>query len=429
MLRRAVVRVAVPSRTVLRAGGAPRRALSSAGVVGTGPVWTDDTYPVPGCALPPLEPLPAATSADVCVIGLGGSGLSCVQEMVRRAPTAKIVGIDAGASVAAGAAGANGGFLLAGLAEFYHDVIPLVGRRRAQRIYHATLAELERMKEEHPHAVRLVGSLRVASDAAEEEDCRRQLAAMQADQLPVEWYEGPEGVGLLIPTDGGFHPMRRVRTILGRVRQSDAAKEGRVRLHTSTSVTSLEARADGVTVHTPRGRIECRSVAVCVDGLLDLLLPELAASNGGPVKTARLQMLTTAPTNEVALPRPVYSRYGFDYWQQLPDGRVALGGCRDKFEGAEWTTSTQVTSDIQHAMEQLLRTRVGVKTAPVTHRWAASVAYTTTGLPFLGEVRPNVWAAGAYSGTGNLIGALCGRALAAQLVANDPSGVHLFTQP
>jgi len=50
--------------------------------------------------------------------------------------------------------------------------------------------------------------------------------------------------------------------------------------------------------------------------------------------------------------------------------------------------------------------------APITHRWAATVSYSATGLPVLEEVRPGVVATGAYSGTGNVVGALCGRAAA-----------------
>jgi glycine/D-amino acid oxidase-like deaminating enzyme len=45
----------------------------------------------------------------------------------------------------------------------------------------------------------------------------------------------------------------------------------------------------------------------------------------------------------------------------------------------------------------------------------------------LAEVAPGVWACGAYSGTGNVIGALCGQA-AAQLALTGNSGIApLFT--
>ena len=75
---------------------------------------------------------------------------------------------------------------------------------------------------------------------------------------------------------------------------------------------------------------------------------------------------------------------------------------------------------MQQAIEDLVRTRLGVSAA-ITHRWAASVGFTPDGLPYVGEVRPGVWAAGGYCGTGNLIGALCGRALATAVLGGDPS--------
>jgi glycine/D-amino acid oxidase-like deaminating enzyme len=51
-------------------------------------------------------------------------------------------------------------------------------------------------------------------------------------------------------------------------------------------------------------------------------------------------------------------------------------------------------------------------TASVTHRWAAAVSYTGNGLPVIAEARPRVWALGGYCGTGNLVGAVAGRAVA-----------------
>jgi glycine/D-amino acid oxidase-like deaminating enzyme len=59
--------------------------------------------------------------------------------------------------------------------------------------------------------------------------------------------------------------------------------------------------------------------------------------------------------------------------------------------------------------------------APITHRWAACAAYTETGLPILEQVREHVWALGGYSGTGNVIGALCARAVVAAAVEGDPA--------
>jgi glycine/D-amino acid oxidase-like deaminating enzyme len=167
-------------------------------------------------------------------------------------------------------------------------------------------------------------------------------------------------------------------------------------------------------VVTTSGAVSCGAVVVAVDGRLDLLLPELA----GAVRTVRLQMLGTAPTDQVRVPRPVYLRGGYEYWQQLPDGRLAVGGFRDVGGEAEETNDAAPAEPVQSALERLLRTRLGV-TAPVTHRWAASVGYTRTGLPYLGQAREGVWAAGGYCGTGNVVGALCGRAAAARALGQE----------
>ena len=130
-------------------------------------------------------------------------------------------------------------------------------------------------------------------------------------------------------------------------------------------------------------------------------------------------MLATAATTEALLPCPVSSRYGYDYWQQLPGGAIALGGGRDQALEYEWTTSRDPTTLVQAYLEKLLRTQLKVK-APITHRWAANVSYSSSALPIFKQVRRNVWAIGGYSGTGNTIGALCGRA-AARVACGEPS--------
>jgi gamma-glutamylputrescine oxidase len=359
------------------------------------PVWDDHDW----THLPTPD---GDVSADVCVVGLGGSGLTCAGELLRRGVS--VVGIDAG-HVAAGAAGRNGGFLLAGAYDFYHDAVKRHGRERARRIYRLTMDEIRRIAAETPEAVRITGSLRIADTPDEVEDCRAQLAALHADDLPAEWYDGAEGSGLLLPTDGAFNPLLRCRVLARRAMDAGA------RLYEHAPAVQIRPGE----VRTPAGTVRCEKVIVAVDGRLERIFPELE----GRVRTARLQMLATAPTDEVRLPRPVYARWGYEYWQQLPDGRIALGGFRDQGGEGEWTEDTDPCDAIQARLETLLRERIGVG-APVTHRWAASVGFTPTGLPVLEEVRPGAWAAGGYSGTGNVIGALCGRA-AAELATEGAS--------
>ena len=360
----------------------------------TEPLWEDGDW----SRLPALT---GTATAEVCVVGLGGSGLTAVHELLDRG--ASVVGVDAGL-VAGGAAGRNGGFLLGGLADPYDQVVARLGRDRARVLHALTLEELDRVAAATPEAVRRVGSLRIEETGTGLAECAAQASALRADGFAVEEHDGPEGQGLLFPDDAAMQPLRRCRSL---ARQ--AISRG-AQLHEQSAVTSISPGR----VVTTRGRVECAAVVVAVDGRLDLLLPELA----GTVRTVRLQMIGTAPTDEVEVPRPVYLRGGYEYWQQLPDGRVVLGGFRDVGGDLEETVQDEPAEPVQAALERLLRERLRVS-ARITHRWAASVGYTDTGLPFLGQVRDRVWAAGGYCGTGNLVGALCGRAAAARALGQD----------
>ncbi|MEO7360116.1 MAG: FAD-binding oxidoreductase [Gemmatimonadaceae bacterium] len=370
--------------------GASNASASAANI----PVWDDGAWQT----LPRLD---GDVRCGTCVIGLGGSGLTAIGELLSRGED--VIGIDAH-DVGAGAAGRNGGFLLAGAYDFYHDAVRLHGPKRARSIYDATLQEMARIAAATPDCVRFVGSRRLAADDAEIADCRKQMRVMRADGLEVEWYEGDDGIGLTLASDAACNPLVRCRTLALQAIANGA------RLFSRSSVTHLQNGR----VETATGTIRCQRIIVAVDGKLELLLPELV----GRVRTARLQMLATAPTPERIVPCPMYYREGFEYWQQAPDGSIALGGFRDRAGEGEWTPDTTPANPVQAMLEQFLREHLGVQ-AEITHRWAASAAYSDTGLPLVEETRDAVWVIGGYSGTGNVIGALCGRAIVALALDGD----------
>jgi glycine/D-amino acid oxidase-like deaminating enzyme len=352
------------------------------------PVWDDRPWH-------PLPALDGTVEADVCVVGLGGSGLATIHELLDLGVT--VVGLEKD-RVGGGATGRNGGFFLAGTPDFHHRAVAELGATRAEALYRLTLEQIDRMWLETPAAVRVTGSLRLAVDEAEVEDCRRQLAAMEAAKLPVETYAGAEGHGLLFPRDACGDPLRRARTLAGRARMRGA------RLYEGSPGTSVNPHQ----VDSPRGAVRCQTIIVAVDGNLSRAVPEITT-----VRTARAQMLATGPAYEVTIPRPVYARWGYDYWQQLPDKRIVLGGFRDLAGDREWSSDAVPTPTVQRNLEAFLREGLGVRAA-ITHRWAGTIGFTPTKLPVIW--RGNGWAFGGYSGTGNVLGAVCGRAVAQWVV-------------
>jgi len=369
------------------------------------PVWGD-----PSAWQNPAA-LEGEVSADVCVVGLGGSGLAAVGAALDAGAT--VVGIDAG-PVAGGAAGRNGGFLLAGAALFHHAAVDAWGEDRALAIYEASMAEIDRLEAELGPIVRRVGSLRIPASPEEEEDCARQLAALRRHGLPARRADGPTGAGVFIPGDGSIHPLERCRALARR------ALERGARLYCDTPALELA----GDHVRTPSGAVDCDAVVVCVDGAIERLLPEL----DGQARSTRLQMLATEPIAPGTIACPVYDNWGYEYWQQLADGTVALGGGRGTYAEREWGQPAEPDTDVQSLLERLLRERVGVEAA-VTHRWAGVIAYTPDRLPVFAEVRPGVLAVGAHSGHGNVLGSAAGRAAVAIALGGRPPRLAQALRP
>ena len=344
---------------------------------------------------PEFPQLTSDLEADLVVVGLGGSGLTALLHAAQRG--LNVIGIDSD-RIAAGAAGRNGGLLLAGIADFHHNVRKDLGIQRATALYQHTLEEMDRIEATAPEAVSRIGALRIGElnrgeDAEELIDTYAHRDALLADGFPVEDYEGEQGIGILIPTDGTFHPAKRA-VLLAKLAQAAGAQ-----IFTHSPALKIESGL----VTTEHGSIKAKHIVVAVDGNLGKAVPEIADQ----VQPTRLQMISTAPETKIKMQYAVYVRQGWDYWQQLPDGRIAIGGGRDLALEQEATDVVEPTQIMRDYLERKLED-LGV-TAPIEHHWAAIVSYTNTGLPMVKEVQPGVWAVGAYCGTGNVVGALLAR--------------------
>ena len=357
-------------------------------------------------------------TADACVIGLGASGLAAVEELANRGLS--VIGLDAG-RIASGAAGRNGGFLLGGPAAFLHDAIARWGELDAVTLYRQTLTEIDRLVDSFgPEVIRRTGSIRLAGLPGEPasaveavvrqhelDDCAAHALALRTHGISVEDYEGPLGRGIYLPDDAAMHPARRALAIAQR------AAVG-AQLYEHSPVRELSH----ATVTTDRGRVHAGVVIVAVDGRLEQLLPQLA----GRVRTARLQMLVTEPLATERLHCPLYGRWGYDYAQQTPDGRLFVGGGRDLFAEQEWTSSTEPSAPVQAYLDRIAP-RIAGGPVRVAQRWAASVGFTPDGRPLCTRIDNHTVAIGGYNGTGNLVGPIAARAaVALTLDGVEPPG-------
>ena len=125
---------------------------------------------------------------------------------------------------------------------------------------------------------------------------------------------------------------------------------------------------------------------------------------------------------------PHYARHGFDYWQQLTDGRIVLGGFRDFSIMTEMTDEETTTEPIQEALDAFLVELLGYL-PEVTHRWAGIFGLTQDLLPLVGRVpgHEGTWMAAGYSGHGNVLGFMCGELVAAAMLGADDALLELFS--
>jgi glycine/D-amino acid oxidase-like deaminating enzyme len=372
--------------------------------VQTVPYWLDYAYD-------PRPPLAGPIEADACVIGAGVSGLSCARELARRGLDTVVL---EARTVASGASGRNGGFLLAGAAPFHVDARERWGREPARRLYARTVEaqrEVYALAEELDvaDAVRRVGSLRLATSLEEAEHVRRHVEALQEDGFSAELVEREElepalqGIGhagCLVDHDGALQPARWIRALA-----TDAERAG-ARIYEST-----------------RGEqgnpVKATHTVIAGDAASAALVPS--------VKARRLHMIATAPLKEHVVSTLVYARYGYEYFQQTPDGRIALGGFSDLDGESSYTDVEEGNPAVWERLDRYLHDDLGVKQAEITHRWVGIVGFSDGDRPFAGQVEEGVYTLGGYSGTGNLIGFIAGRAVAELIATGESSDLGVLS--
>lgn len=369
---------------------------------------------------PPLPPQPALagdTSADVCVIGAGYTGLSAALHLAERG--FRVVVLEA-REAGWGASGRNGGQIG-------------TGPRRDE----AAIAA-----EHGPDVARALFELAEAGKALVRDlvtrhgiDCDLRTgqvlaAARPGDVAPLHARAArlarDYGYGLMEPLDaratgaltgspryhggvldlGALHlqPLAYARGL------ARAALAAGATLHEDSRVTAL-VPGTPATVRTASGTVRAPHVVVATNAYLGGLVPRLAPYimpiNNFLVATAPLP----ASLVPAILPRGTCAHdtlFVLNYFRRSADGRLVFGGG----ENYRRAFPADIRGFVRPYLERVFPQLAGVA---LEHAWGGTLAITMSRLPHVGRLSPSVYFAHGYSGHGVATATLAGQLIAEAL--------------
>ena len=375
--------------------------------------------------------------ADIAIIGGGVTGAAAALWLARAGLRPVVLESRA---IAAGASGRNGGFLLSGTSESYGAAVAKYGRARARRIWefsstnHAIARELvaEMAADGWQTGYQRNGSLRIAASEAELAEIESGLPLMEEDEIRVESvgrHELPACLrdtyfgGVFYPTDGEIQPARFVTGI------ARLASRAGARIFEQTPVIALAKSGERWTVQTPTGSVTAARILLATNAWLPEIGPWLGANWLARIITpTRGQMLVTAPVDERLFPCPCYADDGFQYWRQLADGRLAIGGWRNHSFDTEDTVDETPRQEVQAHLDTFVREALKLTSVSIEQRWAGIMAFSSDGLPLVGKVPglDNCFISGGYTGHGNAYALYATQVVAALARGDDHPEAALF---
>ncbi|MYV69140.1 FAD-dependent oxidoreductase [Streptomyces sp. SID2131] len=369
----------------------------------------------------PREPLPGDTSADVCVVGGGYTGLWTAYYLKKAVPFLNITVLEA-KFCGYGASGRNGGWLYNGIAgrDRYAKLHGHEAAVRLQQAMNATVAEVVDVcgREGIDADVHRGGVLEVALSPAQltrlKEFHAAELAFGETDRVLYGARDTAARVRVTgavgsswTPHGARLHPVKLVKGLAAAVEALG------VTIHESTPVTEIRPKH----AVTPYGTVRAPYVLRCTEGFTASLAGQ--RRSWLPMNSS---MIATEPLTDAQWESLGWEgretlgdmAHAYMYAQRTADGRIALGGRGVPYRFGSKTdndgrTQPRTVEDLREILVRFFPQLAGVRVdhawsgvLGVPRDWCATVTLDrTTGLGW----------AGGYVGSGVATANLAARTL------------------
>jgi glycine/D-amino acid oxidase-like deaminating enzyme len=344
--------------------------------------------------------------ADVAVVGAGFTGLSAALALAKKG--AKVVVLEAGL-VGNAASGRNGGMCNNGFAQDYYALSTKLGRERANMLYRAFDAGVDKVEsiiavESIECDFKRVGKLKLAAKPQHYEKLARsqELLAREVDpdtrlvprdQLRTEVGSDRYFGGLLFEKSAGMHVGK-----FGQGLAEAAARHGAV-IYENNPVVGLRRVAGQVhEVRTPNGSVRARQVLLAT-----------GTSAVGPLGWFRRRIVPVGAFIIVTESLPVDlldrltprrrmttdTKNFVNYFRVTPDNRLLFGG-RARFAAANPKSDAKSGEILRKSLGEVFP---DLADARIDYCWGGMVDMTRDRLPRAGE-RNGLFYSMGYSGHG-----------------------------
>jgi gamma-glutamylputrescine oxidase len=385
-------------------------------------------YEATAAPLPAFPALNGDRRVNVCVIGGGFTGLGAA--LALREHGLGVIVLEQG-RIASGASGRNGGQIHSGLRRDQITLERQYGMDEARRLWdlgQAAIAHIDALIARHgiacerregmiyaDHRARFVPAsheyarhlrTRYGYDAAEPLSRDELRALVRSDD-----YHG----GMLDRGGGHLHPLQFARGV------AHAAVALGAELHEGTKALSITAGLPAMVV-TATGTVTADWVIVAGDSLMKGLVPEADARILPIASTVAVteplgDQMREVLTTEMAV---ADSRHVVNYYRPTSDGRLLFGG-------GESYSSTHVADPGKMVRAALANVFPGLRDVQFAHAWSGIVGVTSTRLPMVRRLQPNVLLAAGYSGQGVALAPFAGRVLA-DAIAQAPEAFETLSR-
>lgn len=364
--------------------------------------------------LPPEKPpLYGETTADVCIIGAGYTGLSAARHLAQKG--LDVVVLDAHRA-GFGASGRNGGQVGSGYNADQKTLERKLGRDNAKALWalaEEAKADLRAICAAHIPEARYTPGVAHGFYSAHEAKGSHAASDHLASNYGYDQIEqlDPEAMRDLVKSPlyhggnldmgaGHIHPLRYA---LGLARLAEAAG---ARMFDRSEVHHI-THGDPAIVQTDKGRVKARHVILAGNGYLPNIERKVAAK----VMPINSFICATEPLGDRAadiLARDIAvadSKFVVNYYRMSEDKRFIFGGRESYSLGFPEDISTALVARMTNLFPQL----TGV---PIDYVWGGTLGITMTRLPAMQMVAPNVLSGSGFSGHGVALSGLAGKVMA-----------------